>query len=129
MDAITNIPGLQHISEDILKLLNKKSLMNCRLINSSWKNVLNQPAFWLMKMKREDIPEEVQRSWKMLAQEVNDEQILNEFVLILTKLVKSNPKEIKQGFAFQRYFFTMFDHKDKSLPHVTHNRAGLDRWT
>ena len=120
MDAITNIPGLQHISEDIFKLLDKKSLMNCGLINSSWKNILNQPSFWLMKMKREEIPEEVQISWKMLAQEVNDEQILNEFVLILTKLVKSNPKKIKQGFAlFQRYFFTMFDHKDKSLPHAS----------
>ena len=120
MDAITNIPGLQHISEDIFKLLDKKSLMNCGLINSSWKNILNQPAFWLMKMKREEIAEEVQISWKMLAQEVNDEQILNEFVLILTKLVKSNPKKIKQGFAlFQRYFFTMFDRKDKSLPHAS----------
>ena len=70
-----------------------------------------------MKMKREEIPEEVQRSWKMLAQEVNDDQILNEFILILTKLVKSNPKKIKQGFPlFQRYFFTRFDRKDKSLP-------------
>ena len=29
MDTITKIPGLEHISEDIFKLLDTKSLMNC----------------------------------------------------------------------------------------------------
>ena len=117
MDAITKIPGLQHISEDILKLLDKKSLMNCRLVNSSWKNVINQPTFWLMKMKREQIPEDVQRSWKMLAQDLNDDEIANEFVLILSKLVKSNQKKIKGRFrSFLGYLFTWFAQSDKSLP-------------
>ena len=50
MDVITKTPGLQHISEDILKLLKTKGLMNCRLVNTSWKNVMNQSTFWLSKM-------------------------------------------------------------------------------
>ena len=50
-DRITKIPGLQHVSEDIFKLLDKKSLTDCRLVNSSWKNVLDQPMFWLNKLK------------------------------------------------------------------------------
>ena len=59
MDAITKIPGLQHISEDIFKLLDTKSLMNCRLTNLSWKNVPDQLIFWLKKLKME--------GWKALA--------------------------------------------------------------
>ena len=50
MEAITKNPGLQHISEDIFKLLDKKSLMDCRLVNSSWKNILDQPFFWIKKL-------------------------------------------------------------------------------
>ena len=37
MDMITNVPGLKHISEDIFKLLDKYQLMDCRLVNKSWK--------------------------------------------------------------------------------------------
>ena len=52
-DRITKNFGLQHVSEDIFKLLDKKSLMDTRLVNSSWKNVLDQPMFWLNKLKSE----------------------------------------------------------------------------
>ena len=52
-DRITKNFGLQHVSEDIFKLLDKKSLMDTRLVNSSWKNVLDQPIFWLNKLKSE----------------------------------------------------------------------------
>ena len=74
MDVITKTPGLQHISEDILKLLKTKGLMNCRLVNTSWKNVLYQSTFWLSKIKRQDITEDAQRSWKMLAQNLSSDQ-------------------------------------------------------
>ena len=67
MDVITKVPGLQHISEDIFKLLDKKSLMNCRLINSSWKNVSKACSFWLKKMKLE--------GWTTLAKNIEDRQI------------------------------------------------------
>ena len=32
MEVITKTPGFQHLSEDILKLLDKKSLMDCRFL-------------------------------------------------------------------------------------------------
>ena len=54
MDIVTKTPGLQHLSEDIFKLLDKKSSLQCRLVNSSWKNVLDQPNFWLKKLSQED---------------------------------------------------------------------------
>ena len=89
MEAITKTPGLQHISEKIFKLLSKKTLMNCRLVNSSWKNVLDQPMFWLEKLSSQDnntMSSDIQKSWKILVQKVNDKQISNELALILTKI-------------------------------------------
>ena len=53
MQAFTKIPGLQHISEDIFKLLDKKNLMKSRLVNNSWKRILDRPIFWLKKLKSE----------------------------------------------------------------------------
>ena len=81
MDAITKNPGLQHISEDIFKLLETKTLMSCRSVNSSWKNILNRPMFWYKGM-----PSEVQRNWKTLVEEVGDDQVPNELALIMTKV-------------------------------------------
>ena len=86
MDVITKTPGLQHISEDILKLLKTKGLMNCRLVNTSWKNVMNQSTFWLSKMKRQDITEDIQRSWKMLAQDLSNDQLSNSRIFLVYKL-------------------------------------------
>ena len=71
MEAITKIPGLRHISEDIFKLLDRKSLMNCRSTNLSWKNVLEQSTFWLKKMKME--------GWKALAKQIVDQQLAKDF--------------------------------------------------
>ena len=76
MEEITKNPGFQHLSEDISKLLDNQSLMNCRLVNSSWKKILDKPKFLLKKFNSEKklwrIPNDVQRSWKMLANELND---------------------------------------------------------
>ena len=49
-NAIAKSPGLQHIATDIFKLLDKESLMNCRSVNHAWKNIMDQPMFWLNSM-------------------------------------------------------------------------------
>ena len=46
-NTITKSPGLQHIATDIFKLLDKESLLNCRSVNHSWKNIMDHPMFWL----------------------------------------------------------------------------------
>ena len=92
MENFTKVPGLRGISEDIFKLLDKKSLMKCRLVNSSWKNVLEQPIFWLKKMKLENVPMNVQQSWKILAQQLEDGQTKKEFVLTLIKICKKSER-------------------------------------
>ena len=86
MEAIAQSPGLQHISEDIFKLLDKKSLINCREVNSSWKNVLDEPIFWLKKYEGAYPSSDVPKTWKTLAQELEGEKLVNEFVLALMKV-------------------------------------------
>ena len=78
MDAINKIPGLQHIAEDIFKLLDKESLMNCRVTNSSWKNVLEQPIFWLQKLEIE--------GWKALTKHIGNQQLAKNFAKNFLKL-------------------------------------------
>ena len=116
MDTITKIPGLQHISEDIFKLLETKSLMNCRLTNSSWKNIPDQLIFWLKKLKiegwkalaknfenpklakefprdileLEDLPTDIQSKWRALLQELENDHQQKKSVLILIKFCNQN---------------------------------------
>ena len=54
MDAITNIPGFFHISEDIFNLLDKKSLVDCQSVNHSWREILNKPKFWLERLDKDE---------------------------------------------------------------------------
>ena len=115
MEVITRNSGLHHISEDILQLVDIDSLMNCRLVNSSWKEILDQPIFWLKKMylvnsiifdieiihnpsftqelddqiqvyvKENSTIFDVQKKWKNLAQQIDNIQVCKEFVIILIK--------------------------------------------
>ena len=115
MEVITRNSGLHHISEDILQLVDIDSLMNCRLVNSSWKEILDQPIFWLKKMylvnsiifdieiihnpsftqelddqiqvyvKENSTIFDVQKKWKSLAQQIDNIQVCKEFVIILIK--------------------------------------------
>ena len=50
MESITKNSGLLHISEKVFKFLDQQSLMDCRMVNKSWKQVLDQPIFWLKKL-------------------------------------------------------------------------------
>ena len=50
MENLTNIPGLQHIAEEIFLNLDNESLVNCFKVNRLWKNILNS-SFWIKKCK------------------------------------------------------------------------------
>ena len=50
MENLTNIPGLQHIAQEILLNLDNESLVNCFKVNRLWKNILNS-SFWMKKCK------------------------------------------------------------------------------
>ena len=50
LETLINNPGLQHIAENIFQYLDQHSLLKYRLVNSSWKRILDQPIFWLKKV-------------------------------------------------------------------------------
>ena len=85
MDAVTKNPGLQHIAEDVFKILGKKNLADCHLVNKSWMTILNRPIFWLKKTKSEHTPENF-KSWEMLVHDIEEDQIEKEFVNVLIKM-------------------------------------------
>ena len=51
MDPITNNPGLQHITEDILLNLDFKNLKICQSVNKKFGEILANPIFWLKKFR------------------------------------------------------------------------------
>ena len=51
MENIMQIPGLQHISEMILFNLDFEDLKKCQLLNKSFKDILEDPMFWLRKWR------------------------------------------------------------------------------
>ena len=87
METLTKNPGLQQIPEDIFKCLDKESLLNCRLVNQTWKEILDVPIFCLKNFKSSEVVE----NWKFLSQQIEDEQIAKKFSLVLNKMEKSRP--------------------------------------
>ena len=80
METLTKNPGFWN-PEDIFKCLDKESLLNCRLVNKTWKEILDVPIFCLRNFKSSEIVE----NWKFLSQQIDDEQIAKKFDLILIK--------------------------------------------
>ena len=85
LNTIVDNPGFQHIAEDIFKILDKKILVDCRLVNKSWKTILNRPMFWLKKLKSETTPESF-KSWEILVHDIEEEQIMEDFAYLMIKM-------------------------------------------
>ena len=65
---------IQHIGENIFKRLKMEDLLNCRLICASWKNILDNPYFWLKKLDCAGQPQEVREKWLKLIENANQSQ-------------------------------------------------------
>ena len=85
MEVFTKNPGFQHIAEDIFKILDKKILVDCRLVNKSWMTILNRPMFWLKKLKSETTPESF-KSWEILVHDIEEDQIMEDFAYLMIKM-------------------------------------------
>ena len=46
LQSLINNPGFRHIAEKIFLNIDKHSLLKFRLVNSSWKRILDRPMFW-----------------------------------------------------------------------------------
>ena len=94
MDQITKNTGLQHIAEEIFKHLEKENLINCGIVNQSWKEILVGPLFLMKRIDNSNIPTEIKKNWKMLIKELEKVENLDqtEFDFILEKTFETKPK-------------------------------------
>ena len=51
MDKLTENPGFNQLTQDILIFLNYNTLLKCRKVNHSMKKNVDSPNFWLRKMR------------------------------------------------------------------------------
>ena len=63
MENFLKNPGLQHIAENVFLNLNYENLETCRLVNKSWKQILNNPMFWIKKFIRRGLSKKNQVDW------------------------------------------------------------------
>ena len=117
LESFINNPGLQHIAEKILQLLCKYSLLKYRLVNSSWKRILDQPIFWFNKLVIKEFLEN--SDWKLKFQK---NRCWNEPIFWFNKLVtkecfgEENVKKFKlEIFQNIQNLESDFDRKNFSL--------------
>ena len=104
MESITKNPDLKHIAEDIFECLDKKSLIACRSVNKSWKDILNQPMFYLRNMKATKYTDDNVKIWKNLARKLASERaIMSNFshigVFLGFKVQKTDGDDIEEDLA------------------------------
>ena len=94
MDQITKNTGLQHIAEEIFKHLEKENLINCGIVNQSWKEILVGPLFLMKRIDNSNIPADIKKNWKMLIKELEKVENLDqtEFDFILENIFEMKPK-------------------------------------
>ena len=89
MDPITTPGPIHDVAESLFLQLDKKTLMDCRLVSKEWKKFLDRPTFWFKKLSFKN--EDVEEGWKSLAKVVNeeddiDDEVKDHFVLPLMKM-------------------------------------------
>ena len=82
MEKVLEKPGFEPILEKIFKLSDAPTLMSCLFVNKYWNNVVQNPTFWLNKLKWAKMPEEILQKWKELSNKLQDNIDLSQ---ILTK--------------------------------------------
>ena len=92
MENFINNPGLQHIAENVFLNLNHENLEKCRLVNESWKNILDNPMFWIKKfIRRGGLSKKNQIDW-MAAIQITSNSDLEANILRYLKQISKNER-------------------------------------
>ena len=73
VDPVTTPGPIHDVAEHIFLQLDKKTLMNCRLVSKQWKKFLNRPTFWFKKLSFQLV--DVEEEWNSLAKIVKEKMI------------------------------------------------------
>ena len=87
MEDIVKNPGLQHIIEKSLTLLNIWDIASVKFVNEDFRKIVDCPRFYLMKLsKQENVPKDLIQKWQKLIPELNDEDVEVDLTLELFKM-------------------------------------------
>ena len=88
MDILTKTPGFRYVAENIFINLDFEDLENCSQVNKSWREILNNPSFWLRKLIQFGVLEKKdQSSWKIVVQ-LQNQIFINKFEEKITQHLK-----------------------------------------
>ena len=95
MDILTKTPGLRYVAENIFINLDFEDLENCSCVNKSWREILNNPTFWLQKLIQsgsvlEKKDQNFIKSWKILI------QLQNQIVIADNKFRENLTQQLKK---------------------------------
>ena len=76
------------MSENVFKLLAKEDWLNCRLVCQTWKSILDEPCFWLEKLKSIGHPQEIHDQWLDLIQKSIIQDGKHKQILALCLMIK-----------------------------------------
>ena len=90
MENITQNPGLQHITEMILLNLNLEDLQNCQLLSKSCQDILDNPMFWLRKLRTQrGLSDKNHNDWAKAIQSSKNTNVEANVKLYLQKVIKN----------------------------------------
>ena len=94
INTLFNNQGYLHISEKIFLHLNKKSILACRLVNSSWKNIIDNPIFWVKKCDQKGISKDLHNTLIETIKKITDSELRQDASVCLSMfhsdLISSN---------------------------------------
>ena len=110
MEKITQTPGLHHIAENIFIYLSHETLLECRKVNGFWRQILQNPTFWVKICATNGLSKDNQMKWNALIQVLEDPS--------LKENVTENLMEIhKEGIVqvFQHPFYNAWKSRELLL--------------
>ena len=78
--------ALNVIPEKIFGFLDPKDLLQCRLVHSSWKEIVDNPNFWLQILKSKGMVQYDVEMWKLFLEDTKQDRVRKEIKLCLMKL-------------------------------------------
>ena len=97
------------IGENIFSYLDLPSLQICQLVCKDWKQVLENPTFWLKKLREIGQPEEIETSWRKLIIKSTEIGVCrNIFANCLQKKYKSVVHAQTTGRGSNKNYFVRF---------------------
>ena len=87
MDNLIDNPNLGiHIGQKILDFLDSDSLKSCRLVNSSMKNMVDEPKYWIQKLDKQGLSQEHSTKWRKLIDLVENTDLEGNVIKCLIRM-------------------------------------------